>query len=116
MGEGGATTTEADVGMGDRIMGASGVDTAAEDLEVVALEAVDLEEVREGLAADMLMVVALLEAMVMAGVVVAVGGTMEVALGRMEGLAPAVVAEGDEVVVVVEEEKVEPGGAVMLLK
>ena len=96
-------------------MGASGVDTAAEDLEVVDLEAVDLEEVREGLAADMLMVVALLEAMVMAGVVVAVGGTMEVVLGRMEGLAPAVVAEVDEVVVVVEE-KVEPGGAAMLLQ
>ena len=115
MGEGGVTTTEADVGMGGRIMGASGVDTAAEDLEVVALEAVDLEEVREGLAADMLMVVALLEAMVMAGAVVAVGGTMEVALGRMEGLAPAVVAEVDEVVVVVEE-KVEPGGAAMLLQ
>merc|ERR1719462_5908 len=102
--------------MGDRITGASGVDTAAEDMEVVALEAVDLEEVREGLAADMLMVVALLEAMVMAGVVVAVGGTMEVVLGRMEGLAPAVVAEVDEVVVVVEEEKVEPGGAAMLLQ
>ena len=115
MGEGGATTTEADVGMGDRIMGASGVDTATEDLEVVDLEAVDLEEVREGLAADMPMVVALLEVMVMAGVVVAVGGTMEVALGRMEGLAPAVVAEVDEVVVVVEE-KVEPGGAAMLLQ
>ena len=115
MGEGGVTTTEADVGMGDRITGASGVDTAAEDLEVVALEAVDLEEVREGLAADMLMVAALLEAMVMAGVVVAVGGTMEVALGRMEGLAPAVVAEVDEVVVVLEE-KVEPGGAAMLLQ
>ena len=115
MGEGGVTTTEADVGMGDRTMGASGVDTAAEDLEVVALEAVDLEEVREGLAADMPMVVALLEVMVMAGVVVAVGGTMEVVLGRMEGLAPAVVAEVDEVVVVVEE-KVEPGGAAMLLQ
>ena len=115
MGEGGVTTTEADVGMGDRTMGASGVDTAAEDLEVVALEAVDLEEVKEGLVADMLMVVALLEAMVMAGVVVAVGGTMEVALGRMEGLAPAVVAEVDEVVVVLEE-KVEPGGAAMLLQ
>merc|ERR1719204_133900 len=82
-------------------MGASGVDMAAEDLEVVALEAVDLEEVREGLAADTLMVVALLEAMVMVGVVLAVGGTMEVALDRMEGLAPAVVAEVDEVVVVV---------------
>ena len=115
MGEEGVTTTEADVGTGDRTMGASGVDTVVEDLEVVALEAVDLEEVREGLAADMLMVVALLEAMVMAGVVVAVGGTMEVALGRMEGLAPAVVAEVDEVVVVVEE-KVEPGGAAMLLQ
>ena len=115
MEEGGVTTTEADVGMGDRIMGASGVDTAAEDLEVVDLEAVDLEEVREGLAADMLMVAALLEAMVMAGAVVAVGGTMEAALGRMEGLAPAVVAEVDEVVVVVEE-KVEPGGAAMLLQ
>ena len=115
MGEEGVTTTEADVGMGDRTMGASGVDTAAEDLEVVALEAVDLEEVREGLAADMPMVVALLEAMVMAGVVVAVGGTMEVALGRMGDLAPAVVAEVDEVVVVVEE-KVEPGGAAMLLQ